>query len=114
MRTFQVVLVFLFCCIVQPVLAAPTCKTSSIPASTAHLVNNKNGTITDATTQLMWKKCLEGFTYSSGSDDCTEGTTVLFSWDNALTRPDIENGADTPAGRHTDWRLPNIKENCSR
>lgn len=110
MQTLQVVLVFLFCCIAQPVLAAQTCKTTTIPASTGHLVDNEDGTITDAATQLMWKKCLEGFTYSSTSNSCTAGGTVLFNWSFALGRPAIENGLGTPTGDFTDWRLPNIKE----
>jgi hypothetical protein len=111
MQTFQIVLVFIFCCIVQPVLAAPTCKTTTIPASTGHLVDNDDGTITDAATQLMWKKCLEGFTFDSGANSCAAaGDPVLFDWSDALGRPAIENGLGTPTGGHTDWRMPNIKE----
>lgn len=60
-----------------------------------------NGTITDNSTGLTWKKCSEGLSGTS----CTTGTIALYTWTNAL----LQCEADTTAGQ-TDWRLPNVYE----
>ena len=65
--------------------------------------NNGDGTVTDTATGLMWKRCLEGLTYSPGS--CT-GTPTVVNWDGALSL--VKNY--TGFAGYTDWRLPNIKE----
>ncbi len=53
------------------------------------------GTIQDYNTGLIWQKCLEGQTFSSGS--CT-GTATAKTWAQALA---LDDGT---------WRIPNIKE----
>lgn len=63
--------------------------------------DNANSTITDNSTNLIWKKCSEGL---SGTG-CTTGTISTLTWTNAL----VQCEADTTAG-FTDWRLPNIYE----
>ncbi|WPD21561.1 MAG: DUF1566 domain-containing protein [Candidatus Electrothrix scaldis] len=62
---------------------------------TADFTDNGNGTVTDAATGLIWKKCMEGY---SGSNCETETSPTTFTWSEALNLDDGE------------WRLPNIKE----
>ena len=62
-----------------------------------------NGTVTHATTGLMWKKCPEGRSYSAGS--CT-GSTGSYTWQQALRRGVL----DTTTGGQSDWRLPSRSE----
>ena len=88
--------------------AAQTCI-DTIPQSTPdeQFVDNGDGTITDMKTDLMWKKCAEGF---SGVTDCaTAGAVVAYNWQDALALPAGANAAPGYAG-YVDWRLPNIKE----
>lgn len=74
--------------------------------TTANLKDNADGTVTDSSTKLMWKKCLEGLS----GDTCT-GTASTFTWQGALQRPGTVNGAGFPVSpNYKDWRLPNIKE----
>ncbi len=68
-------------------------------------INNHNGTVTDTVTNLMWKQCSEGQTYSS-PDTCT-GSATGMNWQEAL------NTAGTAFTGKIDWRLPNIKELAS-
>ena len=99
----------LLCCIFSAagVHAEQFCSLDSIPASTpdSQLVDNGDGTVTDNTTGLMWKKCLEGVS----GNNCETGTPDNFTWKKALQQPIIVNSSDGFAG-HTDWRLPNINE----
>ncbi|MCW5199319.1 DUF1566 domain-containing protein [Desulfobulbus sp. F1] len=69
---------------------------------TSSLTDNSDGTVTDSTTKLMWKKCLEGL---SGST-CGTGVASTFTWQDALKQPGLVGNF---AGQ-TGWRLPNIKE----
>ncbi|MCI5149214.1 MAG: DUF1566 domain-containing protein [Candidatus Electrothrix sp. MAN1_4] len=90
--------------------ASCTNPNSSMVFSTDHLKDNADGTVSDDKTDLMWKKCLEGNTYSEVSNDCTAGDPTVFNWATALTQPGSENASANPTGGYTDWRLPNIKE----
>ena len=63
--------------------------------------DNGDGTITDNNTGLMWKRCSEPDTQTSG---CT-GTHSVYTWQDAINQCE----GLTYAG-YTDWRLPNIKE----
>ncbi|MCI5157076.1 MAG: DUF1566 domain-containing protein [Candidatus Electrothrix sp. AUS1_2] len=83
------------------------CKTDSMLASTpdSKLIDNKDNTITDLQTGLMWKKCSEGFS----GESCGTGSIASFTWQQALEQPDIVNNNGGFAGYY-DWRLPNIKE----
>jgi len=59
------------------------------------------GTVTDDNTGLMWKRCSEPDTQTSG---CT-GTHSTYSWVAAITRCE-----SITHGSYSDWRLPNAKE----
>jgi hypothetical protein len=74
-----------------------TCNPSMISSTpTNQFTDNEDGTVTDTATGLMWKRCLEGHTYSDG---VCSGTLTTANWEEALSL--VTN---------TDWRLPNIKE----
>lgn len=90
---------------------AQTCQNNTIAPSTAHLVDNGDGTISDNKTGLMWKKCSEG---TSGIDCKVTGVSGLifgvnYEWWKALQLAQTVNNGDGFAG-YKDWRLPNIKE----
>jgi len=65
--------------------------------------DNEDGTITDGNTGLMWKRCTEPDTQTSG---CT-GTHSIYTWQNAINQCE---GLNYPTDVYTDWRLPNAKE----
>jgi len=85
-----------------------TCD-NTVPLTTPaeNFTNNRDGTITDETTGLMWAMCL------SGQDDdgigCETMSAYLYTWDQAL------NAADNASGYldYYDWRMPNVKELAS-
>lgn len=68
-------------------------------------IDNSNGTITDAQTNLMWKKCSEGQKYESSRKTCT-GLTKHYTWKHAN---DYFSSAEIFAN-YNDWRLPNERE----
>ena len=82
---------------------AQTCK-ENIEASTptANFDVHNDGTVTDKTTGLTWKRCAEGQTYQN--NDC-RGGAQSFTWQQALQ---LTQNA-TFAG-FNDWRLPNVNE----
>lgn len=81
---------------------AQFCNTNvPITHPSGRLVDNRNGTVTDSATGLMWKKCAEGL---SGAG-CTTGTAQQLKWQQALQR-----GANTTFAGYSDWRLPNKNE----
>lgn len=82
-----------------------TCNSTNMISSTPtdQFTDNEDGTVTDTETCLMWKRCLEGQTYSG---DVCSGILTTVNWEGALSLVTNHTGF---AG-HTDWRLPNIKE----
>ena len=85
----------------------------AVPATTAHLVDNANGTVSDFKTGLIWKKCSEGQTYNSGDNSCS-GSATGFNWQQALQRAqDVNEGIAGENQTESDWRVPNIKELAS-
>lgn len=84
--------------------AAQSCLAANIPATSSHLVNNGNGTVSDPKTGLMWKQCSEG---QSGAD-CAVGGAIHYTLKTALEQVATLNSQGF-AG-YTDWRIPNIKE----
>lgn len=65
--------------------------------------DNRNGTITDLATGLLWKQCVEGL----NGTNCTTGRAQTLTWQQALERAEE---ADVTG---SDWRLPNKKELAS-
>lgn len=88
--------------------AAQVCQTDTIKPSTTpdQFIVNGDGTVTDASTGLMWTQCSLG--QVAGAEGCDNKTSSL-SWTASLqaTRGFNQNGG---LGGYADWRLPNIKE----
>ena len=82
--------------------AAQTCRTDMTPtAPDSRFTDHGDGTVSDAATGLLWKRCAEGL---SGAG-CASGTVSSFTWQNAL-----QHAADADFANRTDWRLPNKNE----
>ena len=71
------------------------------PESPTNYTDNKNGTITDNYTGLIWKKCTQGMSGSS----CNSGSPSLREWSKA----NVECQKLNFAGKQG-WRLPTLKE----
>lgn len=84
---------------------AQTCQTDVVEtAPDENYTDNLNGTISDATTGLMWMKCAYGQTFDSNANTCT-GEGLTLTWQEALQTAHGYQFADLNG-----WRLPNIKE----
>lgn len=70
--------------------------------SNTKYTDNGNGTVTDKTTGLMWKKCSEGQTWDGST--CT-GKAEGYNYQAAL-----DHAGDVNFAGHFDWRVPTIKE----
>ncbi len=84
------------------VAQAQTCK-SAISQTTpdADFILQNGGTeALHKTTGLIWKRCLEGLSYDSATQNCT-GSATSFTWQAAMQQAD------------STWRVPNIKELAS-
>ncbi|MBK9443626.1 MAG: DUF1566 domain-containing protein [Comamonadaceae bacterium] len=66
--------------------------------------DNGNGTVTDASTSLVWDQCPYGLTGAA----CDTGTVFFGDWPTALTKA-VEANAASYKG-FTDWRVPNKNE----
>ena len=94
------------------VAVAQTCL-SDLEASTptSRFETNSDGSVTDLWTELVWARCPVGYTLSGtetadmSDDNCAAGSTVLFTWSEALA---LSKNADGEV-----WRVPNIKELAS-
>lgn len=92
-----------------PSTAAQKCN-MAVPSTTSHLQDNKNGTISDAKTSLMWKKCTEGQNWNTKNNTC-DNSYRAFIWQMSLQRAiDVNNGLAGENLGKRDWRVPNIKE----
>lgn len=86
---------------------------------------NADGTVIHNTTGLMWKRCLEGQTWSDNGtpdnalDDSCSGKVSTFNWQDALLSVQAGNDDGGFAG-YVDWRMPDrnelqsIIESCRR
>jgi Protein of unknown function (DUF1566) len=93
----------------QPLPLAGTSQPApALAAKTAHYIDNKNGTVSDKTHGLMWKKCSEGQSWRKAGNSC-DGKAAGISWDDALNQIEILNAGNGFAG-FKDWRLPTVKE----
>ncbi|MBU0655486.1 MAG: DUF1566 domain-containing protein [Gammaproteobacteria bacterium] len=103
-------LLLLSCFLLFPTMVSAQECLSSMPVTTAHMVGNDNGTVTDPKTGLVWKRCSEGQSWNGSTCD---GTTSTYTWQAALQRVQAVNTTlqtGTENQDFTDWRLPNIKE----
>lgn len=90
-----------------PTLAtgAATCRPEQASTSPdANFTVHENGTVTDASTGLMWKVCPEGLQ----GKQCTDGKARLLNWPDAIDLASAANKEKFVG--HADWRVPNIKE----
>lgn len=89
------------------------CKVGLITATTpaSQFKDNQDGTVTDLKTKLIWKKCTEGSSWQSATNDCIPDTEIalMLNWPEALERATKVNSTGGFANA-TSWRLPNIKE----
>lgn len=102
--------------LIAGVANAQTCTNTAIAESTptSGFTFNTGGTATDKATGLMWKRCLEGQTFSDNGtpgnyldDQCT-GSATAMGWQAALNRAQTANTANDSG--YNDWRVPNLKE----
>jgi hypothetical protein len=87
--------------------AAQSCHSDTMTETTpdTQYVVHGDGTITDTTTALMWKQCVEGLS----EPDCTSGMAELQTWQDALQTANNTNYNGGFAG-YADWRVPSIAE----
>jgi len=71
------------------------------PESPTNYTDNRNGTITDNYTGLIWRKCPQGMS----GNDCKSGSVSFREWSKA--RVECENLSF--AGKKG-WRIPTLKE----
>jgi len=67
-----------------------------------YVISADGAEVTDQKTGLIWRRCVEGMTYSGGT--CT-GAASTFTHEAALQRATAEASSTGIA-----WRLPNVKE----
>lgn len=89
--------------------AGQICQNSTLVSSTpsSRFLDNKDGTITDQKTGLMWKACSEGQAWNGNT--CANTAQPYNTWQAALQAVQSINNTGGYA-KHSDWRLPNIKE----
>lgn len=94
----------------SPIITAQNCHSDTMAQTTpnTHYVVHGDGTVTDTTTALMWKQCVEGLS----DTDCTHGIAELQTWQSALQTANDTNNNGGFAG-YADWRIPNIAELAS-
>ncbi|MFA9461036.1 DUF1566 domain-containing protein [Thiohalorhabdus methylotrophus] len=93
---------------------AQTCNDSipkTAPDSRYITDNGTDGTVTDKSTGLTWKRCSEGETWDGST--CT-GSAATYTWQEALQRAqNVNEGTAGDSLGHSDWRLPNKNELAS-
>jgi len=104
MKTVALIVSALAACASSPSGHASVCETGYLPINpdTAYAMDNVAGTATDVRTGLVWKRCVEGFTWNGTT--CT-GTRALLNWQQSLALAEATTFANAD-----DWRLPNLKE----
>lgn len=73
--------------------------------SNSRFLDNKDGTILDKKTGLIWKKCCEG----QEGNECNNNELKVFTWDDALTHSKNINNSGGFAGSKN-WRIPTLNE----
>lgn len=101
---------FIFICLLSNAAlhanAATICNPDHIAATSpsSKYQVNPDRTVTDITTGLEWKQCVEGLS----GNQCEKGQPTLFTWQAALLYPKTFN-KQSSVGK-TDWRIPNVRE----
>lgn len=99
--------------LILPIGAAQAIQCSDSLVShtpTEQFIDNKDGTITDASTALMWSKCTIGQTYNAETGACN-GDPLRMQWHEALNKvEEINNDLTNDTIVRNDWRAPNLKE----
>jgi len=72
----------------------------NLTTPSSDFIDNNDGTVTHKKTNLTWKRCAEGQTFSGGA--CT-GTATTYTYGQA-------NSISSTFANQSDWRLPNIQE----
>ncbi len=95
------------------------CKADNpITVPNKRFINHNDGTVTDKRTNLMWKRCPEGYDLSDNNtaleiwdDSCKQSVSAIsaFTWQLALQHAQTMNNNGGYAAK-TNWRVPNIKE----
>lgn len=106
-HTFATITFFFYLILASFSSEAQNCLSDSMTETTpdTQFVIHGDGTITDTSTALMWKQCLEGL---SGTQ-CLSGILNETDWAGALAIPQTLNNSGGFAG-YADWRLPNVAE----
>jgi Protein of unknown function (DUF1566) len=93
-----------------PLLFAQACHTDTIAQTTpdTQFIVHGDGTVTDTSTALMWKQCIEGLS----GNNCSSGILNEQNWSGALEIAQNTNNSGGFAG-YADWRLPNQAELAS-
>ncbi|WP_304303176.1 DUF1566 domain-containing protein [Chromatium okenii] len=88
-----------------PAVTAQTCR-DAVPATRpdSRFITDRDGTVRDLNTGLMWKRCVEG---ASGMG-CERGKPRLLTWKSAM-----QQGRRVVFAGYADWRLPDQTELAS-
>ena len=106
MKTTLLLAAALVACAASGAARASVCEPGYEPSNpdSAYLLG-PDGTATDIRTGLVWKRCVEGFTWDGTT--CT-GSAAFFDWPQAIALAEASTYASAQ-----DWRLPNAKEMLS-
>jgi hypothetical protein len=86
-----------------PLVYAVTCVANVAPSNPdSDYTDRGDGTVTHYPTGLVWKRCVEGRTWTGST--CT-GSYTSYTWPQALAL-----ASNSRFAAQSDWRLPNLKE----
>lgn len=109
MYFYSIGVVLFICLLTVNAQADQTCRNKlgeSTP--TSRFVLNKNGTVTDTETRIIWMRCAMGQKWDGGT--CT-GKAQEYSWQEA--RDAVAELNSDSFGEPTKWRLPYVPELAS-
>lgn len=100
--------VFFICSILLSMLllstvasATQTCRSDlNVSTPVARFISNSDGTVTDTSTKLTWKRCPEGLL----GNNCETGKAITYTWAEA------EKWGTSSLYAGKKWRVPTIQE----